>query len=411
MRPDRAKGHRVKDADVVIVGGGIGGMTASLLFADIGAQVTLLERVDAPAAVGAGILLQPNGLAVLAALGLGDALERAGHRLRTSALRTTRGTTIADLTPVDTGRPWDHLLALRRSRLQQILIDAVAGRSGIATRFGAEVTSADADGRVELRWHDRVSTITADLVVGADGVGSAVRRSQGFGAHVRDTGTRYIRGLVDGADLHLEGEYWTRLGLFGGAPVGEATTYFYAAATAPPVATAVAARDLAALRRAWVDALPVVASVLDRVRGFDDLLINDVARVDCDRWVGGRSVLLGDAAHAMAPTLGQGANSAIVDAAVLTGELSADQTVSEALARYTSRRQRAVGRVQNHADRLTTMSAIGHPWLRALRDTGLHAAALLPGAAARVAGMVQQEEPAELHRTVAQRRLDQGAMR
>jgi 2-polyprenyl-6-methoxyphenol hydroxylase-like FAD-dependent oxidoreductase len=177
------------------------------------------------------------------------------------------------------------------------------------------------------------------------------------------------------------------------------------------VATAVAARDLAALRRAWVDALPVVASVLDRVRGFDDLLINDVARVDCDRWVGGRSVLLGDAAHAMAPTLGQGANSAIVDAAVLTGELSADQTVSEALARYTSRRQRAVGRVQNHADRLTTMSAIGHPWLRALRDTGLHAAALLPGAAARVAGMVQQEEPAELHRTVAQRRLDQGAMR
>jgi 2-polyprenyl-6-methoxyphenol hydroxylase-like FAD-dependent oxidoreductase len=407
----RMKGRKVKDADVVIVGGGIGGMTAALLLADIGAQVTLLERVDAPAAVGAGILLQPNGLAVLTALGLGEALEGSGHRPRASALRTNHGTTIVDLTPLDTGQPWEHLLALRRSSLHQILIESVAGRSGIATRFGAEVTAVRADGSVELRWRDRVSIITADLVLGADGVGSAVRRSQSFGASVRDTGSRYVRGLVNGADLDLEGEYWTRLGLFGGASVGQATTYFYADVTAPPVARAVAARDLVALRTTWVDALPVVAPVLDRVRAFDDLLINDVTRVDCDHWVDGRSVLLGDAAHAMAPTLGQGANSAIVDAAVLTGELSANGSISDALARYTSRRQRAVGRVQNRADRLAAMSTIGHPWLRALRDTGLRAAALLPGAAARLAGMVQQEDPADLYRTIAQRRADEAPRR
>lgn len=399
------------NVDVLVVGGGIGGMTAALLFADIGAQVTLLERVDAPAAVGAGILLQPNGLAVLTALGFGEALDDAGRRPNASALRTVAGRTIAHLSPPDTGGPWDHLLALRRSRLHQILIDAVTTRSGIATRFGAEVTAARADGSVDLRWHDRVSTITADLVVGADGVGSAVRRSQSFGAHVRDTGGCYARGLVDGTDLDLEGEYWTRLGLFGGAPVSAATTYFYAAVTAPPVATAVAARDLQALRTAWADALPLAAPVLDRVGAFDDLLINNVTRVDCDRWVDGRSVLLGDAAHAMAPTLGQGANSAIVDAAVLTGELSADRPVPEALARYVSRRQRAVRRVQDHADRLATMSMIDHPWLRALRDAALRTAARLPGSASRLARVAQQEDPADLHGAVAQRRSDAGAAR
>jgi 2-polyprenyl-6-methoxyphenol hydroxylase-like FAD-dependent oxidoreductase len=394
----------VNDADVVVVGGGIGGMTAALLFADLGAQVTLLERVDAPAAVGAGILLQPNGLAVFSALGLGDALEAAGHSPRTSALRTASGTRIADLTPPDTGQPWDHLLALRRSRLHEILVDAVTDRSGIEFRFGCEVTATRADGTVELRWRDRSGTLTADLVVGADGVGSAVRRSQRFGARVRDTGARYVRGLVNGAGLDLEGEYWTRAGLFGGAPVGDMTTYFYASVTAPPVAAAVVAGDLAALRATWASALPAAAPVLDRVRAFDDLLINDVTRVDCDRWHDGRSVLLGDAAHAMAPTLGQGANSAIVDAAVLTEELSAGDGFAEALERYSSRRKAAVTRVQNHADRLATMSTISHPWLRILRDTGLRAVALLPASAARLAEMVQQEDPAELHRTVAQRR-------
>jgi 2-polyprenyl-6-methoxyphenol hydroxylase-like FAD-dependent oxidoreductase len=401
----------MSDLDVVIVGGGIGGMTAALLFADIGAQVTLLERVDVPAAVGAGILLQPNGLAVLTALGLGGALAEAGHRPHRSSLRTAAGATIADLSPPDTGHPWDHLLALRRSDLHQILIDAIAARSGIATRFGAEVTASRAGGTVELRWHDRVSTITADLVVGADGVGSAVRRSQSFGAHVRDTGARYVRGLVDGTDLDLEGEYWTRFGLFGGVPVAGATTYFYAAVTAPPVATAVAARDLHALRRAWAGALPAAATVLDRVRAFDDLLINHVTRVDCDRWVDGRSVLLGDAAHAMAPTLGQGANSAIMDAAVLSGELSVDRPIPEALARYESRRRRAVRRVQDRADRVAAVSAIDHPWLRGLRDAILRAAVHLPGATTRLAGVMHQEDPAALHRTVAQRRADAGTAR
>lgn len=401
----------MNDADVVIVGGGIGGMTAALLFADIGADVTLLERVDAPAAVGAGILLQPNGLAVLTALGLGEALAGAGYRPRASALRTAGGAKIADLAPPDTGRPWEHLLALRRSRLHEILIDAVAGQSRIVTRFGADVTATRADGTVELRWRDRTSTLTADLVVGADGVGSAVRRSQGFGARVRDTGARYLRGLVDGTDLDLEGEYWTGFGLFGGAPVGDGTTYFYAAATAPPVATAVAARDLVALRSAWRDALPAAVPVLDRVGGFDDLLITGVERVDCERWVDGRSVLLGDAAHAMAPTLAQGANSAIVDAAVLTGELSVDRSVAEALARYVARRQRAVRRVQDHGDRLAAMSMIGNPWLRAFRDTALRVVARLPGSVPRLAGMMQQEDPADLHHTVAQRRSDAGAAR
>lgn len=398
----------VRGADVVVVGGGVGGLTAALLLADVGAHVTVLERVDDPADVGAGILLQPNGLAVLVALGLGDTVAHAGTVPRHSALRDQRGVVVADLAPPDTGHRWDRLLAVRRSRLHRILLAAVAERSTIATRFGAQVSAARGDGTVELRWRDRVSTITADLVVGADGVSSAVRGSGSFDARTRGTGARYVRGLVEGTDLGLEGEYWTGLGLFGGVAVDADTTYFYAAATARTVAGAIAARDLDGLRRAWSAVLPVAGPVLCRVTDVDSLLVTDVVRVDCGRWVDGRVVLVGDAAHAMAPTVGQGANSAIVDAAVLATELAACTSVPDGLARYAARRQRPVRRVQDHADRLTAVSGLRPRWLRAARDSTLRAIARRPGAAARLAGALQQERPDALYADVSARRSHRG---
>jgi 2-polyprenyl-6-methoxyphenol hydroxylase-like FAD-dependent oxidoreductase len=399
----------ISGADVVVVGGGVGGLTAALLLADVGAQVTVLERVDDPGDLGAGILLQPNGLAVLMALGLGDALEQAGHVPRRPALRDDRGAVVAELSPPDSGDPWDRLLAMRRSRLHGILLAAVAGRSTIATRFGAQVSTADADGTVELRWRDRISTITADLVVGADGVGSAVRSSGSFGARTRETGGRYVRGLVDGADLGLEGEHWTRLGVFGGVAVDGRTTYFYASATARAIVGAIMARDLDGVRDAWSAVLPAAGPVLRRVADFTSLVITDVVRVDCGRWVDGRVVLLGDAAHAMAPTLGQGANSAIVDAAVLASELDGPTSMPDGLRRYAARRRGAVRRVQNNADRIAVVSGLRQPWLRVARDAALRALAGRPGAAATLARAVHQERPDVLHATVSARRPRAGA--
>ena len=99
------------------------------------------------------------------------------------------------------------------------------------------------------------------------------------------------------------------LRLFGGAPMGDGSMYFYAAADAAPVAAAIAQRDLSRVCALWANALPLAAPLLGRLTSFDQILVNEVIRVDCDRWIDGRLVLVGDAAHPMAPTLGQGANS------------------------------------------------------------------------------------------------------
>jgi 2-polyprenyl-6-methoxyphenol hydroxylase-like FAD-dependent oxidoreductase len=390
----------VTSGSVAVVGGGIAGMTTALLLARAGASVTLVERVAEPSAVGAGILLQPNGLAVLAGLALDDELGRHGRRLVATAIRSADGTRILSTSLPDHGRWFDRPLGLRRSRLHECLLGAVRDHPGITMCLGATAMTAHSAGSVRVRSGDGDRTVRADLVVGADGVGSTVRGCGDFGAQVRASGATYLRGLVAGDDLGLEDEYWTPLGLFGGLPMGDGTTYFYGAATAPPVAAAVAARDLDALRRCWATVLPLAGRVLDRVGSFGELLVNEVVRVDCARWSDGRLVLVGDAAHAMAPNLGQGANSAIVDGAVLSVALAAEQPVERALARYTARRRAKVRRVQDDADRLARLSSLSNPGLRRLRDTALR----LTGRPLRWidtrSHRVQQEAPAWLYAEV-----------
>jgi 2-polyprenyl-6-methoxyphenol hydroxylase-like FAD-dependent oxidoreductase len=385
--------------DAVIVGGGIGGLATALLLARAGASVTLLERAAEPAGSGAGILLHPNGSAVLAGLGLGAALEREGHPMTTATVRGSGGAPVFELAVPDFGPGLGHVLAVRCALLHSILLAAAGAEPVIDCRLGATVKNATAGGTVDLDWRGRTSSIEADLVVGADGGRSTVRRAGSFGAREHERRHRYVRGLVARHHDDVEGAEWTALGLFGCAAVDARTCCFHASATAAPITTA---RDLPAFQDAWARASPAAGRVVGRVSRFEDLLVTTTGRVDCDRWHDGRLVLLGDAAHAMAPTLGQGANSALVDAVVLTAELAATTSVPDALERYARRRKRAVTRVQDRADRIAWLSALTSPGGRRLRDIALRATGRVPGVTGRLVHAAQQEEPAGLQALTAE---------
>jgi 2-polyprenyl-6-methoxyphenol hydroxylase-like FAD-dependent oxidoreductase len=394
----------MKGTDVVVVGGAVGGTSAALLLAELGASVTLLERVAEPAAVGAGILLQPNGLAVLAGLSLANRLNTAGHRMRGGTVRSASGRAISTIAVPDYGPDFGHILAVARSRLMEVLVEAVTAHPDIDVRLGADVAAARPDGTVEVRSAGSVSTIRADLVVGADGVWSTVRDGGDFGSRMRATGANYVRGLVAAPDAGVEGEYWTPLGLFGGAPLGDGSTYFYAAGNASQVAAAIASRDLSTFCALWTKTLPLSAPVLSQLTSFDQLLVNEVVRIDCDQWWDGRLVLVGDAAHAMAPNLGQGANSALVDAAVLATELAAvpSGSLQQGLARYAARRRLRVRRVQDQADRLAKLSAVRNSGAGRIRDALLRFAGRVPGMSARLFRVAQQEDPEGLYQSLMQ---------
>ena len=368
---------------VVVVGAGIGGLVASLVLSRVAKQVTLVERADHPAEVGAALALQANGMAVLARLGLLPSVEEVGARIDRMDIRNAGGRVLLTAKMPDFGGGLDHAVAVRRTELHQLLLDAVNGEGSVRTRFGWTVMSADPSGSVVVRSGPSgggpaaTATLQADLVVGADGVNSAVRSTGGFDSRL-STGSSYVRTIVQGQANPWFEEFWTPLGSFGHAPLGGDTTYFWAAAHSPAVTDAVSRRDLGSFTAEWRRVLPLAGELLTKVTSFDDLLVNTVRRVDCRRWFSGRLVLLGDAAHAMAPNLGQGANSALGDAVALAEALVTAPSVQTALERYDRRRRPAARRVQNTAGFLQRLCNLDQARAIRVRDAVLMALTRFP---------------------------------
>jgi 2-polyprenyl-6-methoxyphenol hydroxylase-like FAD-dependent oxidoreductase len=375
-------GVNLEGMKVAVVGGAIGGASSALALARAGASVTLLEREAAARPVGAGIALAENGLAVLQALGLD--VRATSSELSGVRIVDARGRTLF--------APAGRVNMIRRSALYDLLADAIAREPNIEARFGDELLDLQ-----DERLIARSGVLHADLVIGADGVHSRVRTAAGIPARVRKAGIAYARALGP-YGLARNEEAWTRAGLFGSFTI-PGGTYWYASLGTPAARRAVAQRDLDGLCAAWVRAYPASEPLLLALPSFDALLVNEVLQVECPRYVRGKVALLGDAAHAMAPNLGQGANSALVDALALSEELRRADTLSKALAAYDQRRRPRVEKVARAAARVGRLAELTHPVLRFARDR-----ILMPLAASRSrenTRLTLQEDPLALARAFA----------
>jgi 2-polyprenyl-6-methoxyphenol hydroxylase-like FAD-dependent oxidoreductase len=368
----------------VVAGGGPGGATAAQLLSRRGFDVTVLERVAEPTAAGGGILLQPNGLAVLYGLGLRDALAE-GRPVTDATISDMRGRVLLRIPTPAAEHGLDHMLVIRRSSLYRVLHDALGAAPNIDVRLGVAATDWRAGAIVAGS-----QAYDADLVVAADGVHSLLRNAIAPDATVTK-GPTYVRAIVPGQfEGDAMGEWWTELGLFGGAPVDDAHTYVFSSVTDRELRAAVDATDPQRFARRWSEVLPEAGRLF---AGASELLVNDCDQVDAPTWVSGNAALLGDAAHAMLPNAGQGANSAFDDGAVLVDELDGND-VPAALGAYAARRRPAVMAVQRDAARLARLAHVSNAFGRALRDAAFRISAKLP--AEKRTARINQEDPARL---------------
>ncbi|MEU5100206.1 3-hydroxybenzoate 6-monooxygenase [Streptomyces sp. NPDC020996] len=316
-------------ANVLIVGGGIGGLAAALSIARAGHEVEVLERNDRFAELGAGIQLAPNGIAALDRLGLGAVVrERAVHidHLRFMDGVTGEHVVSMPLTGEYRRRFGNPYVVVHRGELHRLLYDACLASPGVRLRAGAAVTAYEQDdmsATVVLETGERIS---GDAVIGADGIRSAVRGQLVGDGEPRVSGITAYRCLIP-IDVVPDELRWNAVTWWAG-PKCHFVHYAIAGGRYLNLA---ASFDNAATQA--VAGVPVEKQfVQDLFAGLADaprrlLALGEdwkawvlVDREPVDNWTDGRVTLLGDAAHPMLHYAAQGACQALEDA-VLLGDL------------------------------------------------------------------------------------------
>lgn len=306
---------------VLIVGCGITGAALGILLARSGAEVDVAEAKPEPTALGSGITLQGNALRVLRGLGVWEQVAAAGCAFDSVGIRAPDGALLFESQDHRTGGPdLPATLGVDRPRLQAVLVDELR-RSGARLGLGRTVTALHDTGTGTDAVFDDGTTASYDLVAGADGIRSAVRpmigitdtpRPAGMGiwrVHARRPAGVVRTDLVYGGPCHIAGY----------CPTGTDTLYAYLVEDARPIEEARAEDPVAAMRAlaapyggAWRE---IAADITDPGRinytWFESLLVQPP-------WHRGRTVLVGDAAHACPPTVAQGAAMGLEDAWVLS---------------------------------------------------------------------------------------------
>lgn len=327
---------------VLVIGGGIGGLTATLALKRQGHEVDVIERDPNWAVYGVGIIQPGNALRALDTLGLADACVQAGHAILGDRIWRADGVTEVER------NVWPRLVAhlppangIPRPRLHQILTSrTLASGADVRTGVTAEVLRPIGD-VVQVSFSDG-QVRDYDLVVGADGLYSKVRE-QVFDAGLKPTLNgqvcwRYNLPRLPGLD-----EIWMFVGessSVGLVPLAEDLMYLLLNTPPDALTEAVVRGSHAAVLRERLEAFGgPIAALRELIVDDDAVVARPLAGILVPApWHRGRVVLLGDAAHGTTPHCGQGAAQAIEDSIVLSDELARHEEVDAALQRYVERR-------------------------------------------------------------------------
>ena len=342
----------------VVVGGGIGGLASGLAFHRQGWDVEVLEQAPEFGEVGAGLSLWPNALRALDRLGVADQVRARSLLEGQAGIKDSRGRWLTRTDNEAIRSRYGEVAMIHRADFVEVLRDALPDD---VLRPGTPVDGVQPDGTVV----HAAGTSRGDVVVGADGAGSTVRHSLWGPIAPTYAGYAAWRWVTPPIDLPDSAECWGRGERFGYVPLQDGRVYCFAVANA---AEGEPSEGVAGLRRrfgGWADPIPRLVDAADEAT----LLHHEISDLPLlDSYVQGSVALVGDAAHAMTPNLGQGACQALEDAVVLA-DLVAGR--GEPLAEYDRLRRKRTQMVLTRSRRIGAVAQSSSRPLAAIRDLTL----------------------------------------
>jgi 2-polyprenyl-6-methoxyphenol hydroxylase-like FAD-dependent oxidoreductase len=362
-------GSTPADAEVAVVGGGIGGLAAACALRRYGVQARVFEQARRIGDVGSALTLWPNAIAALDRIGLGDDVRAAGQLCRYGQHRNRGGRPLGYyISPATLAAAHGDARVISRATLVELLLarlepDIVQldhrfrGYQQDDEGAPTEVTATFANG----------NRVKAKLLVGADGIHSTVRERICGPTTLRYAGAMAWLG-IGRLERPQEGDtlFWGRGELVGVFPMTRNRAYWFAMITAPRHHTW--PDPPAELRRRFEAWAEPVGSLVSHSRAEDLIRIDLHDLPPLPRWSDGRVTLLGDAAHPTTPYLGQGGCQALEDAVVLAEQLHNADDPADALAAYERRRRGRTALVTRMSRAIGTVSQWRHPLACRLRD-------------------------------------------
>jgi 2-polyprenyl-6-methoxyphenol hydroxylase-like FAD-dependent oxidoreductase len=309
----------------MIIGGGLGGLSAAIALQQLGWNVSVYEKAKELKELGAGIVLSANAIKALEKLGVAEQVRKAGSPVKKAEIRTWDGKLLVNVPIHKQAKLYGtHSYLIYRPDLQSILYKKLKQETVL---FGKKLIRIEKDAAKITAIFEDGEEAEGDLLIGADGVHSEVRKSIIGSTPSRYSGFTAIRGISNFEDdrfpVELGGgfEAWGPGKRFGFSHLGSGRIFWFSAINTPQ-GTMITTEDRkkAALEK-FKGSFEPIEAVIESTNESDILLHEIFDRSPVKYWSKGRATLLGDAAHPMLPNLGQGGAQALEDALVLSRSL------------------------------------------------------------------------------------------